>query len=110
MSSKTILVPGSKLTRRQFDVIVKDWLTPLGYTKIYDSVHAIQHEVHYAKDGIRVICVYKNDNNYHAHLYADIFTKTINVGLQSAKLPLKFENLEPTVLEFQRLKCLLQNK
>jgi hypothetical protein len=81
-----------------FHKTITDWLTPLGYTPIYDNHPCSKiREWHFSKEGIRVICVDDNSeySGGYCYLYADILKPEIyTVCIKTMKFPIGTEQLE----------------
>lgn len=72
----------------EFRKKVKDWLFPLGFTEIFSSNHPtdINDEVHWIKDGIRVISILKNGiNSEFCFLHADIIMTPYTLALKTGR-------------------------
>jgi hypothetical protein len=68
---------------------VAAWLMPLGYAPIYKINHpTVEHnEIHYIKDGVRIICVL-NSKDIYCYAYVDIIVLQPVISIQSCKFAL----------------------
>lgn len=71
---------------------ISDWLLPLDYTEVFSN-HPLSliREFHFAKDGIRVICVHSDDE--HCYLHSDILKLPHPLALRTMKFDIGFSEL-----------------
>lgn len=62
------------MTQEKFYEIVNEWLEPKGFEVVFKSRTAINHEVHYIKDGTRIICTNNKHTTPECHVSRDLFT------------------------------------
>jgi len=85
--------------RNEFRQLIKLWLLPLGFTEIYSINHPTEttDEVHFIKNGIRVICIFRIKLNYSFwYVYADCYATDQILSIRNGKN--SFENCN--VLEY----------
>ena len=70
-----------------FHETITKWLEPLGYVPVFDNHPCTKpREFHFAKEGIRVICVDQiNFDHAHCYLHADILLNPYPLALKTCK-------------------------
>ena len=79
---------------KTFHETITEWLVPLGYVPVWDNHPCIKpREFHFAKEGIRVICIdkYHGDDkdrgwsDAYYYLHADILLNPHSLSLKTCK-------------------------
>ena len=79
---------------KNFNIKIREWLLPIEYVEVYRINHpsAIDNEVHFSKDGIRVICV-KNKNEEYCYLHMDVIMDPYPLAIKTGKFLIGFAEL-----------------
>lgn len=89
---------------KEFYRLVSTWLIPLGYTEIYTSLFdRDKQEVHFIKEGIKVICVLQKGFDMTFKLHSDGIgsNKRFNITTQPFLISTKQHTLEKLFLEMK---------
>lgn len=83
----------------EFYKTVSTWLMPLGYKEIFSNhPNSTIREFHFAKDGIRVVCVtdFQYDKEGYCYLLNEIygFEDKVVFSLRTDKIRIESSNLE----------------
>lgn len=77
-----------------FYLKVSSWLYPMGYTDVYSNHPGLPiREFHFSKDGIRVICVISNIEEY-CYLHKENLGEKYILSTASARFPIGFPEIE----------------
>ena len=72
---------------------ITEWLLPLGYVEVFRSHPCAEiKEWHFAKNGVRVICVGSHDK--YCYLYSDILKQPHCLALRTSNFKIGTEKLE----------------
>ena len=80
---------------KKFNKLIREWLLPLGYEECYRINHPTEtnNEVHFSKDGIRVVCIKDLDEEY-CYLHKDILNDKITYAIITGRYTLGTDELE----------------